>query len=717
MSSAIKEASIAFATNPTKAVEILGSAIDSAGTEERKGLYSTRGQFFMLWGRPKDALKDFVKALECDQSDADLQNQLGCCYVEVGQNERGIELLTKSLKGIDEKEKHLVLYNRARGFLASGNFDRAIEDITIALEQKSDDGDVWLIHGRTLIKQFKHQEAIKSLEKSLELNPNLADGYYYLGMAHRALGDGSRALEIADQGIQRVTIERNSPREDRKSYAKLILFKAKGQMKIKDYEGALQSVNKAIKTREFLFDAYSIRGNIHRALSNYKQAADDYSIALNYDPYSIDNIKGRASSFNACHKFADALEDYQQVLSLEPSNEKARVRVNELKENLSQAGDSSDIQSLTRSSSSGTSTWKWMNKKDFKIVESIGHGGQAETFKASRIDSDQIVAIKMFSCRNAEEINKRKEEMNRIIDAMQDPICVNCYGFFLADHNCKFELGIVLEYIEGMTINQYARKKECLPIPFLEDLSIELIKFFAGLQTRGIVHHDITPNNIMITKDRKVKIIDFGLSYKDIIATIEASVAGTLAYLAPEVLEAHQKGRRRLHHNLFKSDVFALGTTLIEMCIKKTMLYLNSDPAVIKNCRRHMKDNGHTPEFIDMLSQMAALDPSARPDFLDLIADYVPACRQNASFQRDGPFEEVKGKGYIDTVTDDFSTDNSSFKSVNNNGSGIGSLSSHTATTITETDSIGGRTLDSNATKTQGHFDVNLSGSDFSEER
>jgi serine/threonine-protein kinase len=195
---------------------------------------------------------------------------------------------------------------------------------------------------------------------------------------------------------------------------------------------------------------------------------------------------------------------------------------------------------------------------NYRIVENLGVGGMGIVFKAIHIKLDKIFALKMIApgLTMNENFLKRFQTEAKALAKLEDPNIIRIYDL-RADEDRWF---IVMEFVEGINLlnkikqDGYFKWQEGLPI------LKQVLKGIGHAHMAGIIHRDIKPNNIMITRDQIVKITDFGLA-KDQgkrITTLSLSSGGTLFYMSPE----HVKG---ISFTDKRSDIYSIGMTFYEM--------------------------------------------------------------------------------------------------------------------------------------------------------
>lgn len=209
----------------------------------------------------------------------------------------------------------------------------------------------------------------------------------------------------------------------------------------------------------------------------------------------------------------------------------------------------------------------------YEILSPLGAGGMGEVYRARDTRLNRDVAIKVLPehLSQSPELRERFEREARAISQLSHPhICVL---YDIGNHDGKTYL--VLECLEGETLGTRLRRGP-LPSDQVLKLGAQIADALDKAHRRGVVHRDLKPDNIMVTKSG-VKVLDFGLAKplatpagvsSSIVATMthgpltaEGMLVGTFQYMAPEQLEGKEADER--------SDVFALGCVLYEMCTGK----------------------------------------------------------------------------------------------------------------------------------------------------
>lgn len=191
----------------------------------------------------------------------------------------------------------------------------------------------------------------------------------------------------------------------------------------------------------------------------------------------------------------------------------------------------------------------------YEILEKIGTGGMSDVYKAKCHKLNRFVAVKVLKQEFAENENFVSKF---IIEAqaaagLQHPNIVNVYD--VGEENDIHY--IVMELIEGVTLKKYIEKKSRLSYKEAVSIAIQVSLGIEAAHNNGIIHRDIKPQNIIISKDGKVKVADFGIAKAATSNTITSNVMGSVHYTSPE--------QARGGYSDAKSDVYSLGITMFEM--------------------------------------------------------------------------------------------------------------------------------------------------------
>ncbi|MBI3005651.1 MAG: serine/threonine-protein kinase [Ignavibacteriales bacterium] len=190
----------------------------------------------------------------------------------------------------------------------------------------------------------------------------------------------------------------------------------------------------------------------------------------------------------------------------------------------------------------------------YKILEKLGEGGMGVVYKAQDTTLDRLVALKFLPphVSSSSDDKVRFTQEAKSAAALSHPNICTIYG--VEEHDAQYF--IVMEYVEGRTLKEM---KNNMPLKQAIDIGIQLSDGLAAAHEKGIVHRDIKPENIMVRKDGRVQIMDFGLAKLKGASrlTKEGSTVGTAGYMSPEQVQGLETDHR--------TDIFSLGVVLYEL--------------------------------------------------------------------------------------------------------------------------------------------------------
>lgn len=252
----------------------------------------------------------------------------------------------------------------------------------------------------------------------------------------------------------------------------------------------------------------------------------------------------------------------------------------------------------------------------YRIVGLIGAGGMGEVYRAHDVRLERDVAVKVVPAGVAADHDGERRLLReaRLASQLNHPHICTIHEVGAADGR-PF---IAMELIDGQSLSaRIARGK----MPFTDVLkyAVQLADALAHAHERGIVHRDLKSANVIVTREQRAKILDFGLAKRmvtaaqraaagtDVSLTAPGTVAGTIAYMAPELFRGYPADAR--------SDIWALGVVIYEMCAGRrpfqgrtafelSSAILNAPPAALPD--------GSDPRLGEMLLSCLEKDPAVR---------------------------------------------------------------------------------------------------------
>ena len=255
----------------------------------------------------------------------------------------------------------------------------------------------------------------------------------------------------------------------------------------------------------------------------------------------------------------------------------------------------------------------------YRILERLAAGGMGVVFKAFDQRLDRFVALKFLPAPLSGD-PRAKERLvaeAKAASALDHPNIAVVHDIGETDRGLLF---IVMGYYEGETLE---RKNERGPLPARDALDVvkQIAHALSAAHRKGIVHRDVKPSNVLVTKEGTAKLLDFGIAKLTAVTpTREAAVPGTVAYMSPE-----QTRGSAIDH---RTDLWSLGVMLYEMLIGVRPFRAENDEALVRAIRHdewQLLDSmtGALPAgIVRVLERCLAKDPDRRyRDAPELLAD------------------------------------------------------------------------------------------------
>ncbi len=219
----------------------------------------------------------------------------------------------------------------------------------------------------------------------------------------------------------------------------------------------------------------------------------------------------------------------------------------------------------------------------YELVRPIGRGGMGVVYAARDTKLDREVAMKVLprDLAGREELRARFEREAKAVASLSHPNIVTVHSF----ESSNGDHFITMELVDGMRLSDLVAPGGIAIERFL-DVALKVVEAVAAAHRQGITHRDLKPDNVMITRDGHVKVLDFGLAKlkeglrSDLQGpadelTREGKIMGTVAYLSPEQAEGKATDER--------TDVFALGIVFYEMLVGSRPFLGDSNVSVISS--------------------------------------------------------------------------------------------------------------------------------------
>jgi serine/threonine protein kinase len=246
----------------------------------------------------------------------------------------------------------------------------------------------------------------------------------------------------------------------------------------------------------------------------------------------------------------------------------------------------------------------------YRLVSRLGAGAMGVVWKAYDERLHRVVAVKQLlragmSEVETEEANRRVMREGRITARLHHPHAITVYDVAEQDGTpC-----LVMEYLHSKSLSTVLAERGPLPPAQVARIGSQIASALAAAHEAGIVHRDIKPGNVLLAEDGTAKITDFGISRAvgDSTVTGAGILAGTPAYLAPEVAQGQKAG--------FAADVFSLGATLYAAVEGVPPFGLGDNPLalVFRIANSEITPPRQSGSLTPVLAWLLDRDPARRP--------------------------------------------------------------------------------------------------------
>lgn len=246
----------------------------------------------------------------------------------------------------------------------------------------------------------------------------------------------------------------------------------------------------------------------------------------------------------------------------------------------------------------------------YEIISKIGEGGLGVVYKARQLSMGRLVALKVLHPKWAkdEEFRKRFLLEARIVGRLSHQNLIQVYDVGRDRGTLYFSM----EYVDGTTVEKILDTDGAMPLDKALEIATQMLRAITYIWKHGIIHRDIKPGNIMITKGGVAKLGDFGFvkSHFDSLLSEDGEVLGTPDYISPE----QAMGKEDVD---FRSDLYSLGASLYHMVTGKAPFggssssvmrkHIREEPTDVKKMKRDVPD---AAAYI--IRKMMAKDPDER---------------------------------------------------------------------------------------------------------
>jgi len=376
---------------------------------------------------------------------------------------------------------------------------------------------------------------------------------------------------------------------------------------------AIASLQQVDKTSEDYRKACSLLGKIFQEKGMLNLARESLRLATENQEMSRSNLEDfyqLAVLNERLGDFEEGMAIYEKILLINLDYQDARIRLERLRQQktvIESRSPSSATPSLEATQSLREAEPLGMEKPvRYEIIEEIGRGGMGIVYKARDTILDRIVAYKVLPANLKDHPAALRNFFREAKSAarLNHPNIVTVYDAGEEAGNYY----IAMEYVEGETVKQILVREGKIPLKAVLLIAGQVCRALEYAHERKVVHRDIKSSNVMWTKDRQTKLMDFGLAkVLEEVKGYQTIASGTPYYMSPE-----QAMGKEIDH---RTDIYSLGVTMFEMITGQLPFksgdavyhHIHTPPPEAKSI-----DQSVNPELSEIIFRCMQKDPGAR---------------------------------------------------------------------------------------------------------
>lgn len=548
-----------------------------AGYFAKAKKYKEAAEFYLKENFHEDAGDHFNKAGDTEQAAE--------CFVKAQNFERAAEIIRS--KGDNKRAAFLA----AEGYSQTGDDAKAVKYYQEAGEFAKA-GDIYR-------NMQEYEKAGIMFEKAKEYSLAASayansENYEKAAQCSERIKDYDKAIEYygkAKDHARQVTLQEKLG----KYYQAGLNYYKRGLL-----DEAMNILEKIKKDDESYHKSLSLKGKIYMEKGDFTKAKENLEQAISgarsISKENIDTFTNLAALAEKNESESGVLKTIEKMLSDDMVEKEVKNKVDDLKQKLNYFA----ISRLSKivSGSSGkfaepqvmVSKVAKMEKKRYVKVKEIGRGGMGIVYTAKDTTLDRIVALKILPStlkKNPQAVKTFLREAKSAA-ALNHPNIVTVYDAGVEDEDYY----IAMELINGLTVKEILRKNKKLSVKSVLEVLRQLLNGLSYAHKKNIVHRDLTTNNIMWSREKVVKIMDFGLA--KVVRQLQSEqsiIGGTPSFMSPE-----QTLGKPIDH---RTDIYSMGICLFQMLLgqlpfKKGDLgyhHLHTPPPIPKSIDKDMPDD------------------------------------------------------------------------------------------------------------------------------
>lgn len=547
----------------------------------------TLGNFLRYSGNADKSAKFFKQHLKSKKNDPGLLFFTASAFIERGSIKEGVQIFTILLKQdktylpsiLEKIEKTagpnccdtFLLRSLAGLYLASGNIEKGVSCLELLLKfependkyrKKLAEAIIKLINLHLKAKETK--DVIKLLERLVKIIPGKPEFAKKL----KLLRNKEEEKKIEEYEAQ---LESGNLSEEEANHIRMKLAEFYKSTGAEDKRVSIfQQIAKSDKefNPEIVFNiglSFLSKDLEDLAYENFTKIADSKI----EDKTKTDMLYSIGEAYQDKEIYEKANEFYKKILSIDMEYKDVAKRISDVSENLGKTpSEKKEARSL---------------EDRYDDIEKVGEGGMGAIYRAKDKILGRTVALKVIRS----EFTADQEALARFIREAQSASALQHPGITtIYDISVEEPVYIAMELVEGGDLYEKLNGKQMEPKEFIP-LALDICNALDAAHEKGIVHRDIKLENIMLTKEGKIKVADFGLASITTSPRMTQSgqVMGTPLYMPPEQIKGQPTDNR--------SDIYALGITFYEM-LTGDVPFKDGDIGY-----QHIHETPESPSFIN----------------------------------------------------------------------------------------------------------------------
>ena len=338
------------------------------------------------------------------------------------------------------------------------------------------------------------------------------------------------------------------------------------QFEHRRYDDALNTLTRIDSRDTSYIRGLELQGDVLRSQNRFEKAYSKYRAALGNRPVNQNTIAlyyKMARSLEEGDDLKGALEHFEKILEYDRNHEDVSLRTKAVRGRLRRGS----MPGVNTASGIFAAPDQGNDTQRYEVLEEIARGGMGIVYRARDTVLGRVVAFKVLgeNLRDNETAVKYFLREARAAAALSHPNIVTVYD---AGEQSN-EYYMAMEFVEGTTLKELIRRKGALPEDQVRYITVHCCRALQYAHSKGIIHRDIKSGNVMITRDKSLKIMDFGLAkfvreyQKD-----HTQQVGTPFYMSPEQIIGTDIDHR--------TDLYSLGCTIYE-CATGTVPFFKGD--------------------------------------------------------------------------------------------------------------------------------------------